>query len=256
MNDTLLIETTDHVRTLTLHRPERRNALDEPLIRALVGALRDADGDPEVRCVILTGTDPAFTAGLDLKAIAAGELRVGETADADVNPWRTLREVSVPVIGAVNGPAITGGLELALGCHFLVASERATFADTHARVGIHPGGGLTLRLPRAIGIRRAREMSLTGNFVGAHDAHRMGLVNHVVPHEELLPTARRLAGEIADNDPRAVRAVNRTYTEVSELPLGEGLDLEEERMRAWRVDAARFEERRRAVTERGRAQQG
>lgn len=256
MADTLLIDTTDHVRTLTLHRPERRNALDEPLIRALVAALRDADADRDVRCVILTGTDPAFTAGLDLKAIAAGELTVGETAGDDVNPWRTLREVAVPVIGAINGPAITGGLELALGCDFLVASDRATFADTHARVGIHPGGGLTLRLPQAVGIRRAREMSLTGDFVSAEDAHRMGLVNHVVRHRELLPAAHRIAREIADNDPTAVRAINRTYTEVGELPLGEGLDLEEERMRAWRVDVAGFEDRRRAVTERGRAQQG
>lgn len=259
MNDLLaplLVETTDHVRTLTMHRPERRNAMDAELLRALVAALREADGDDDVRCVVLTGTDPAFSAGLDLKAIASGELSVGGTAGPEFNPWRTLREVSVPVIGAVNGPAITGGLELALGCDFLVASERATFADTHARVGIHPGGGLTLRLPQAVGIRRAREMSLTGNFVRAEDAHRMGLVNHVVPHEQLRSTAWGLARDIADNDPRAVRAVNATYTVVNELPMGEGLDVEEQRMRDWQVDVADFEDRRRAVTERGRAQQG
>lgn len=254
MTTPLLVDTTDHVRTLTLHRPERRNALDAGLLGRLVTALRAADDDPDVRCVILTGTDPAFTAGLDLKAIAAGELRVGGAADPDHNPWRALREVDVPVIGAVNGPAITGGLELALGCDFLVASVRAVFADTHARVGIHPGGGLTLRLPRAVGIRRAREMSLTGNFVGAEEAHRMGLVNHVVAHDELLPTATRLARDIADNDPRAVRAVNATYSAVNELAMGEGLDVEERRMREWQVDVEGFEDRRRAVTDRGRAQ--
>lgn len=256
MTTSLLITTTDHVRTLTLNRPDRRNAMDVDLLEGIVSALRDADRDADVRCVILTGADPAFTAGLDLKAIASGELTVGGTAGADRNPWRALREVSVPVIGAVNGAAITGGLELALGCDFLVASERATFADTHARVGIHPGGGLTLRLPQAVGIRRAREMSLTGNFVDAREAHRIGLVNHVVAHEELLPTAQRLARDIADNDPDAVRAVNATYSAVNELPLGEGLDLEEERMRTWKVDVEGFEERRRAVTERGRSQQG
>lgn len=256
MTPSLLVDTTDHVRTLTMHRPERRNALDADLLRALVAALREADRDDGVRCVVLTGTDPAFSAGLDLKAIASGELRVGGTAGPESNPWRTLREIDVPVIGAVNGPAITGGLELALGCHFLVASERASFADTHARVGIHPGGGLTLRLPRAVGIRRAREMSLTGNFVDAREAHRIGLVNHVVPHGDLLPVARDLAGDIADNDPRAVRAVNATYTAVNELPFGEGLDVEEQRMRDWQVDVEGFEDRRRAVTERGRTQTG
>lgn len=255
-DEPLLVDTVEHVRTLTLHRPARRNALDADLLKRLCAALRAAEEEPDVRCVILTGSDPAFTAGLDLKAIAAGELTVGGTADPDRNPWRTLRELTVPVIGAVNGVAITGGLELALGCDFLIASERASFADTHARVGIHPGGGLTLRLPRAVGIRRAREMSLTGNFVDATEAHRMGLVNHVVPHDELLPTARRLARDIADNDPKAVRAVNATYTAVNELPLGEGLDVEEQRMREWQVDVEGFEARRQAVTERGRSQQG
>jgi enoyl-CoA hydratase len=242
------------VRTLTLHRPEVRNALDAELLRALVRALRDADADPDVACVVLTGTDPAFTAGLDLKAIAAGELEVAGTGGADANPWRALREIDVPVIGAVNGVAITGGLELALGCDLLVASERARFADTHARVGIHPGGGLTLRLPRAVGIRMAREMSLTGRFVGAAEAHRLRLVNHVVAHEELLPTALQIAAEVAACDRAAVRAIQRAYRDLNELPLGEGLDEEERRMRAWRVDVAGFEERRRQVTERGREQ--
>lgn len=254
MTETLLQADAGAVRTLTLHRPEVRNALDADLLRALVRALRDADADPEVACVVLTGTDPAFTAGLDLKAIAAGELDVGGTGGVDANPWRALREIDVPVIGAVNGVAITGGLELALGCDLLVASERARFADTHARVGIHPGGGLTLRLPRAVGIRMAREMSLTGRFVGAAEAHRLGLVNHVVEHDELLPTALRIAAEVAACDRDAVRAIQRAYRDLNELPLGEGLDEEERRMRAWTVDVAGFEERRRQVTERGREQ--
>src|SRR5208282_2153798 len=100
-----------------------------------------------------------------------------------------------PVIGAINGAAVTGGLELALACDFLVASERARFADTHARVGIMPGWGLTYELPEAIGVRRAREMSATGNFVGARTAMEWGLVNHLVPHSELLGFARQLAAD-------------------------------------------------------------
>lgn len=254
MTDSLLVETTGHVRTLTLHRPDRRNALDVPLLRALVEELRAADGDASVRCVVLTGSDPAFTAGLDLAAIEAGELTVGGTAGPETNPWRTLREIDVPVVGAVNGPAVTGGLELALGCDLLIASERARFADTHARMGIHPGGGLTLRLPRAVGIRAAKQMSLTGAFVDAAEAHRLGLVNEVVPHGELLERSHAVAAEIAETPREAIRMIQRAYRDTNELPLGEGLDEEERRMHAWAVDLQGFGERRREVTERGREQ--
>src|SRR5205085_12299073 len=116
-----------------------------------------------------------------------------------------------------------------LQCSFLVASERAAFGDTHARVGLHPGGGLTGLLPQAIGLRRAREMSLTGNFVDAAEAHRLGLVNHVVPHEELLPTALGLAGDIASGDPRTVAALNESYRDVAALPPAGGPALERAR---------------------------
>jgi enoyl-CoA hydratase len=250
----LLVTTEGHVRTLTMDRPERRNALDRALISDLTAALRAADADTDVRCVVLTGSDPAFTAGLDLKAIEAGELTVGGTAGADVNPWRALREIDVPVVGAINGVAITGGLELALGCDLLIASDRARFADTHARMGIHPGGGLTLRLPRAVGIRAAKQMSLTGVFVDAAEAHRLGLVNEVVPHDRLLARAGEVAAEIAETPRDALRMIQRAYRETNELALGAGLDEEERRMQAWAVDLAGFADRRRSVTERGRDQ--
>ncbi len=250
----LRTDTTDHVRTLTLDRPEARNALDASLLAAIVAALEDADRDEDVAVVILTGSDPAFCAGLDLKAIEAGELDMARTADDDLDPWIALARMTTPVIGAVNGPAVTGGLELALNCHLLVGSERASFADTHARVGIHPGGGLTVLLPQAIGLRRAREMSLTGNYIDAAEAHRLGLLNHVVPHAELLPTARALAADIVGNDQAAVQALNDTYTRTSATTLAEGRAFERERYRAWRVDAAAVGQRRAAVTERGRTQ--
>ena len=136
--------------------------------------------------------------------------------------------IGKPVIGAVNGVAVTGGFELALACDFLVASERARFADTHARIGVQPGWGLTVLLPQAVGIRRARELSLTGNFLDAETALAWGLVNHVVAHDELLPTARQLAADIASNDQVGARRILRTYAENEFSYRGEG----------WRTEAA------------------
>lgn len=254
MADVLLVESAGGVRTLTLNRPAARNALSGELIDRLVEALHAAEDDPEVLAVVLTGADPAFCAGLDLREAGAAGLPSGSVLDAETSPWWFLGRMSTPVIGAINGPAVTGGLELALQCTFLVASERAAFGDTHARVGVHPGGGLTGLLPQAVGIRRAREMSLTGNFVDGAEAHRLGLVNHVVTHEDLLPTALRLAGDIASGDPRTVAAVNDTYRDVAALPLGEGLSLERSRFKAWEYNPADIEARRSAVADRGRSQ--
>ena len=250
----LLVETAAGVRTITLNRPAARNALSSELIDRLIEALHAAEDDPDVRAVVLTGADPAFCAGLDLREAGATGLPSASVTDPKASPWWVLYGMNTPVIGAVNGPAVTGGLELALQCTFLVASERAVFGDTHARVGVHPGGGLSGLLPQAVGLRRAREMSLTGNFVDAAEAHRLGLVNHVVPHPELVPTALRLAGDIASADPRTATALNDTYREVAALPLGEGLALERERFRTWEYDPAGIEARRQSITDRGRSQ--
>ncbi len=169
----------------------------------------------------------------------------------------TTLPTSKPIIGAVNGVAVTGGLELALNCDFLVASERARFADTHARVGVHPLWGLTVLLPQAIGIRRAREMSATGNFIDAATALEWGLVNHVVAHDELLPTARRLAADIVSSDQRAVRAILATYEEASRVPGGEAWDVEARAAAEFQrggVDPQDIERRRAGVVGRGRSQ--
>ena len=254
MAPVLLSETADHVRLLRLNRPEARNALSGELMDRLVEALHAAEADPDVACVVLTGTDPAFCAGVDLKEAGARGLPGRSVIDPKNSVWWVLHAMNTPVIGAVNGPAITGGLELVLQCTFLVASERAVFGDTHARVGLHPGGGITGLLPQAVGLRQAREMSLTGNFVDAAEAHRLGLVNHVVPHDDLLPTALRLAADIAGGDPRTVAALNDTYREVAALPLGQGLALERERFSTWEYDPAGIEARRQAILERGRGQ--
>lgn len=160
------------------------------------------------------------------------------------------------MIGAVNGAAVTGGLEVALTCDFLVASERARFADTHARVGILPGWGLTVLLPQAVGLRKAKEMSTTGNFVTAEEAWRFGLVNRLVAHDDLLPTAIGLARDIASNDSETTQALLASYERIAALTTAEGLRLEADAQRTWgaRFDPAEVARRREAIVERGRAQ--
>jgi enoyl-CoA hydratase len=254
MSELVLSETADRVCTVTLNRPDARNAMSSDLQRALAAALAAAEADDGVDVAILTGADPAFCAGLDLRELGstAANLRGGDREHP--SPFTVLWTMTKPVIGAVNGAAVTGGFELALGCDFLIASERARFGDTHARVGVTPGGGMSVFLPQAVGLRRAKEMSLTGNFVDAREALAVGLVNHVVSHDELLPTARGLAADIAGNDQRAVRNLKELYDRGSELSAGEALAFEHERFRTYRVDPAQIERRRAAVIERGRGQ--
>ena len=264
MADVVLYEVADRVATITLNRPEARNALSREVRKALPAAVRRAEGDSDVDVVILTGADPAFCAGLDLKEIGSGGNDLGAGRDDSGEPAAPSRgpfpEISKPVIGAVNGVAITGGFELALNCDFLVASERARFADTHARVGIQPGWGLTVLLAEAVGVRRARELSATGNFLDAPTALAWGLVNHVVPHDELLSFCRELAADIVSNDQAGVRRILRTYEEGGLTTGADAWALEARVHREWlRSGGGRPEEveaRRRAVTERGRSQQG
>jgi len=261
MADLVLVETTDRVRTVTLHRPEARNALDTALLRTSAAALEDAEDDAEVDVVILTGTDPAFCAGLDLKELGGGGANLvgGHGADGGNgrrwdNPIQAVWEMTKPVIGAVNGACVTGGFELALGCDFLVASEQAFFGDTHARVGVTPGGAMSVFLPMAIGLRRAKEMSFTGSFVDAAEAHRLGLVNHVVPHRELLATAQAIAADITANDAPTVRHLKQLYDHNARLTVGDALAHEHEVFRTYRVDFDAIERRRAAVVARGRSQ--
>lgn len=256
MTDVLLSETTDRVRTITLNRPEARNALNSPLQRAAAAALTAADADDAVDVVILTGTDPAFCAGLDLKELGSSAENLRDVLEPGDSPFTVLVRMTKPVIGAVNGPCVTGGFELALACDFLVASERAAFADTHARVGLTPGGGMSINLPQAVGLRKAKEMSLTGNYIDAADAYRLGLVNVVVDHADLLPHARALAQEIAGNDQRAVRNLKQLYDEASKLSVGDAWRLEQERFRTWTFDPGEIERRRAGIVARGRGQTG
>src|SRR3954447_4417347 len=253
--DVVLLEVSDRIATVTLNRPEARNALSSDVRRLLPERLLEADGREDVDVIILTGADPAFCAGLDLKELGstAGNLNAATEAVTH-GPFPALTK---PIIGAVNGACITGGFELALNCDFLVASERARFGDTHTRVGVMPGWGLTVLLPQAIGVRRAREMSFTGNFLTGEEAFQWGLGNRVVPHADLIPFTRRLAIDITGNDQRGVRQIRATYAEVAATTVGEGWKVEARDAHAWQgqnFDAGEVERRRTAIMERGRGQ--
>jgi enoyl-CoA hydratase len=250
MNELVTTATDDAVRVVTLNRPEARNALSIALQSALAVALHAADADDAIACVVLTGADPAFCAGLDLKELGRGVAPA--TLTQDDSPFVALTSMHKPTIGAINGACATGGLELALACDFLVASERARFGDTHARVGFTPAGGMSVLLPQAVGLRRAREMSFTGDFIGATEAHRLGLVNHVVPHEHLLPTATTIGKNIATADQDAVRALKDLYDRGSQLAPGPALELELEVFRNRRLPAATIEARRAGLLDRNR----
>ncbi len=253
MTDSLRVDTpTDHVRVVTLDRPERRNALDLATIEVLVATLRELDADEDVRAIVLTGADPAFSAGLDLGEVGSGVIDLAAIGERGDDPWVVLQQVTTPTVAAVNGAAVTGGLELVLCCDLAIASDQARFADTHGRVGIHPSGGLTVLLPRYVGRRNALGMSLTGRFVAADEAHAMGLVNAVVPHEQLVDTAVANAVAIAEADARVLGAIVATYAAVDGLQLDEALATERERAFDVRVDAAAVEERRAGIIARGR----
>lgn len=245
----IIVERDGALAVVRLNRPERRNAINFDLCSAFCAAIAAAQ---DARCIVVTGEGPAFCAGLDLRDLGVETLaQLPSYADA-------LARSEVPLIAAVNGAAVTGGFEIALGCDFMVASERAAFADTHLRVGVYPGPVL-VDLPRRVGMAWAREMSLTGNFIDAATALRIGLVNHVTPHEELLPFALGLARAIADADPGMVAAMRRDWDASMGPPLAEARRIH--RGHAIAGDFARsrgadIAARRDAVLQRSRTQRG
>jgi enoyl-CoA hydratase len=258
-SEPVLLDVSERIATVTLNRAEARNALSSDVLRLLPQLLSAADADDTVDVIILTGADPAFCAGLDLVELASeggSRLLDGPQESQSRRSRGPFPPLGKPLIGAVNGAAVTGGLELALNCDFLVASERATFGDTHTRLGIMPGWGLSALLPQAVGVRRAREMSFTGNFVDAAEALALGLVTHVVPHPELIPFTRGLAADIAGNDQAAVRQLRTTYAAITHDD--DAWETEARTSRAWQrteFSAERIAARRDAVIERGRDQQ-
>jgi Enoyl-CoA hydratase/carnithine racemase len=256
----LLVEKPfDGVAVVTLNRPEAMNALSRALRLALRQAMMELDGDASVKVIVLTGAgERAFTAGLDLKELSTDPLGMGaaNATDPADNPARALLATSKPIIGAINGVAITGGFEVALACDVLICSTNARFADTHARVGITPGWGLSQKLSRVIGPYRAKELSLTGNFLDARTAYEWGLVNRVVEPGELMETALTLARQMADIEAEMLVTYKAMIDDGYEKSLGEGLALEHERSMAYNaaVTPEMVAQRRAAVQARGRSQ--
>jgi enoyl-CoA hydratase len=258
MPNTLLVEQDPSgYAVLTLNRPERLNALSRELRAELAAAIDQLAADESVRVLILTGAGRAFCAGLDLKELGASTddpLLFGARDRAD--PVAAMARCRKPIIGAINGAAVTGGFEIALACDLLIASTEARFADTHARIGVMPGWGLSQRLPRLVGLVRAKELSLTGNFLSAEQASQWGVVSRVVAPAELMSAARKLAADMLSAVPHMLPALKAVIDEGYAVDFGEGLALERDRARGANaaVSAGEIEQRREAVRSRGRGQ--
>jgi enoyl-CoA hydratase len=218
----LLVHDDGAVRVITFNRTRAKNALTRAMRDDFCNLVEVADRDPSVTAVVVTGTDPAFSAGVDFKDVDPNF----EPRDRrfTVNPGKALRAMRTPVVCAVNGPCISGALEIALSASFIVASDRAVFADTHAALNVVPSWGLTALLPRVVGLRKAREMSMTSDRLAADEALRLGLVNHVVPHGDLLPFTLELTRRIVATP--ALTTVLDLYEQGEDLTLDGALALE------------------------------
>ena len=205
MEKPVLFEIENEIGIITLNRPHRSNAINQDLLIHLFDCIEEVAVNNEIRVGIITGNGNSFCSGIDLAAVETDDLlnpRGDGTDFMDV-----IHACKKLIIGAINGHTITGGLEIALNCDFLIASERASFRDTHARIGICPGWGMTQLLQQAVGLRMAKQISFTGEPISAQSALRCGLVNEVVPHEQLMKRSRHIAMDIcaANQDVLAVQ---------------------------------------------------
>lgn len=250
------VDRSGEIATVVLNRPEAMNALSTELCDAIGLSFLELAKADDVRAVILTGAGRAFSAGVDLKELASGDRRASQLSSQEL--IRAVRNFPGPVIGAVNGFAITGGFELALACDFLIASTEARFADTHARVGILPGWGLSQRLPRLIGINRAKELSFTGNYLDAETACAWGLVNRVTEPDALLPTCRALAEDALSCQPDTLRDYKQLIDDGFAMSYGDALahEAHESAQTLRAITAEDVASRRKDVQARGRRQTG
>jgi enoyl-CoA hydratase len=253
----VITEKRDGYAIVTLDRPDDMNALSKQLRADVIAAFSDCQADDNIRVIILTGNGRAFCAGFDLKEMAStGMDNAAEEVGNDMA--RAVESFDGPIIGAINGHAVTGGFELALACDVLIASENARFADTHARVGILPGWGLSQKLPRMIGLSRAKEISFTGAPVFAQQAYEWGIVNHVVPAEELLNKAVEIAENMCACVPHILKQYKPLIEDGYSMPYIDALKWEEQQAieSAKQMSAHLMKQRREHVMDKGRTEKG
>jgi enoyl-CoA hydratase len=227
----IIYEKNDRLAIITLNRPEKLNALSPELIRELYDALSDADADEAVRVIIITGGDTVFAAGADLGTMddaAPDVVQAFKLRFSHNNPYDYIEKMGKPVIAAIAGYALGGGCELAMCCDLRIAADTAKFGQPEIRVGLIPGAGGTQRLPRLIGMTKAKELIMIGENIGAEEAKRLGLVNAVVPAESLLDEARKLAAKLIQRPPFGLRLAKTVMNMGADRDLQSALALERE----------------------------
>ncbi len=225
---TLLVSKEAPLGVIKLNRPEARNALNNTMVSELIEALDSFAKDEEVRCVVLTGDDVAFAAGADIKEMAGMSAVKMAMSEHFFPLWDKVGRFPKPIVGALSGFVLGGGLELAMACDVLVASETTQLGQPEINIGVIPGGGGTQRLTRVVGKYKAMEMVLTGKRIGAEEARMLGLVNAVVPKEAYLSEAKKVALEISSKSPVAVKLAKMAVNKAYQSSLAEGLDFERE----------------------------
>jgi len=226
--ETLLVAKEGPVGIITLNRPDAMNALNSKMVGELIASLEDFEKDDSIRCVILSGGERAFSAGADIKEMV--DMTAVEMAMTGLffPLWDKVGRYPKPLVGALSGFVLGGGLELAMSCDVLVASETTQLGQPEIDIGVIPGGGGTQRLTRAVGKYKAMEMVLTGKRIGAEEAKTLGLVSRVVPKEAYLAEAKKVATEIAAKSPVAIRLAKMAVNKAFEMGLGQGIDFERE----------------------------
>lgn len=214
-----------HTALIQLNRPKELNALNLQLMLEVKQALMDLDADENVRAIILTGNDRAFAAGADIKQMA-GKNAIDMLKIDQFSTWDQIRKTKKPMIAAVSGFALGGGCELVMHCDMVIASETAQFGQPEIKIGVMPGAGGTQRLPRAVGKVKAMEMVLTGEFINAEEALRIGMINKIAPVELYLSEAVKMAKKIASMSPIAVQMAKESVLKAFEMPLQEALSFE------------------------------
>ena len=228
--ENLLVERRGAAAWITLNRPRAMNALTAELMSEMAGALDAVEGDADTRVVVITGAGRAFCAGADLKAMSAADdpgTAIGSLAAVAGPVLRRLEAFPLPVIAAVNGLALAGGFELLLACDLAIAAQSARAGDAHANFGLVPGGGGSVRLTRRVGPMRAKRLMFTGEFVEARVLEALGLVNEVVPDDQLTGAVDRLAASLAEKSPLGLRRMKEMVANALELPHQSALEAEE-----------------------------